>query len=105
MHPLNESLDTQHNTGCAARQVTIHAHSARASGAITQLVSLLDAKKGTESRARPRMLLKGQTAVAEITPARALPLERYADYRALGRLALRDGGRTIAVGIVIELVQ
>ena len=87
------------------RQVTIHAHSARASGAITRLVSLLDPKTGQESRARPRMLLKGQTAVAEIVPARPLPLERYSDYRALGRLALRDGGRTIAVGIVLELVQ
>ena len=86
-------------------QVTIHAHSAREVGTVTQLVSLLDPKTGEQSRARPRMLLKGQTAVAEITPARALPLERYADYRSLGRLALRDGGRTIAVGIVMDLVQ
>ncbi len=85
--------------------MTIHAHSARSSGAITWLVSLLDPKTGEESRARPRMLLKGQTAVAEIAPARPLPLERYADYRALGRIALRDGGRTIAVGIVLELFQ
>ena len=85
--------------------MTIHAHSARASGTITRLISLLDPKTGEQSRARPRMLLKGQTAVAEIVPTRALPLERYSDYRALGRLALRDGGRTIAVGIVMDLVQ
>ena len=39
-------------------------------------------------------------ALVEVTPARALCLERYADYRALGRVALRDRGRTIAVGVV-----
>jgi elongation factor 1 alpha-like protein len=34
-----------------------------------------------------------------------VPLELYSDYRALGRVALRDGGRTIAVGVVTELLQ
>lgn len=38
--------------------------------------------------------------MVEVTPARPLPLERYSDYRQLGRVALRDGGRTIAVGVV-----
>lgn len=86
-------------------QVTIHAHSAREAGTITRLISLLDPKTGEQKKARPRCLLKGQTAVVEVTPARSLCLERYADYRALGRVALRDQGKTIAVGIVVELEQ
>lgn len=48
---------------------------------------------------------QGQTGVVEITASRAVPLELYADYRALGRVALRDGGRTIAIGVVTELLQ
>ncbi len=51
-------------------------------------------------RAKPRCLIKGQSAVVEVTPARPLCLEEYSDYRALGRVALREGGRTVAVGIV-----
>ncbi|EFN56452.1 hypothetical protein CHLNCDRAFT_35207 [Chlorella variabilis] len=82
------------------QQVTIHAHTARESGHISGLVSLLNGKTGEVQRARPRCLLKGQSAVVEVTPARPLCLECYSDYRALGRVALRDGGRTIAVGVV-----
>ena len=48
---------------------------------------------------------QGQTGVVEITASRAVPLELYSDYRALGRVALRDGGRTIAVGVVTKLLQ
>lgn len=81
-------------------QVTLHAHTARESGHISGLVSLLNSKSGEVTRAKPRCVLKGQTAVVEVTPARPLCLEDYSDLRALGRVAMRDGGRTVAVGIV-----
>lgn len=80
--------------------VTVHAHAARDSAHVSGLVSLIDGKSGDVIRERPRCLLKGQTAVIEVSPARPMPLESYADYRSLGRVALRDGGRTLAVGIV-----
>lgn len=83
--------------------VTLHAHTARESGNVTALAALLDAKTGEEVRKRPRCLLKGQSAVVEVTPARPLCVEDYADCRPLGRIALRDGGRTVAVGIVTEV--
>ncbi len=41
----------------------------------------------------------------EVTAGRAVPLEVFSDFRALGRLALRDGGRTLAVGVVTQLLQ
>lgn len=34
---------------------------------------------------------------------RPLPLEVFADLKALGRLALREGGRTVAVGVVTQV--
>lgn len=85
------------------QQATIHAHTARETGHISGLVSLLNAKTGEVQRLRPRCLLKGQSAVVEVTPARPICVEDYADYRALGRVALRDGGRTVAVGIITRL--
>lgn len=80
-----------------------HPPAARESGHISGLLSLLNAKTGEVQRARPRCLLKGQSAVVEVTPARPLCVEEYAEYRALGRVALRDGGRTVAVGIISGL--
>jgi elongation factor 1 alpha-like protein len=32
-------------------------------------------------------------------------LEEYADLRALGRIALRDGGATLAVGVVTRVLE
>lgn len=54
---------------------------ARETGHISGLVSLLNGKTGEVQRARPRCLLKGQSAVVEVTPARPLCVEDYADYR------------------------
>lgn len=84
-------------------QVTLHVHMARQSGSISRLVCRLDAKTGEVVAQRPRCLLKGQSALVEVTPLQPLCVERYADYRQLGRLALREGGRTLAVGVVTEV--
>ncbi|KAF8073115.1 RFC3 [Scenedesmus sp. PABB004] len=80
--------------------VTIHAHTAREAGVISSLLGLCDAKSGAARARKPRCLLGGQTALVEVTPVRPLPLELFADVKALGRVALREGGRTVAVGVV-----
>ncbi|BDA43503.1 HBS1-like protein [Coccomyxa sp. Obi] len=85
------------------RQVSIHVHTAQESGQISRLISVLNPKTGEVTKARPRAIVKGQTAVVEISVARPMCVEQYTDYRALGRIALRDGGHTIAVGIIVLL--
>ncbi|GAX83662.1 hypothetical protein CEUSTIGMA_g11087.t1 [Chlamydomonas eustigma] len=87
------------------QQVTLHAHVAREEGNISALISVLNPKSGEVAKAKPRCLLKGQTALIEVTAARSLVLEEYKDIKALGRIALREGGRTIAVGIVTKLLD
>lgn len=69
-------------------------------------LSTADGKRGEDGETLNDCHLdaQGQTGVVEISCSRALPLELYSDYRALGRLALRDGGRTIAVGVVTQLL-
>lgn len=49
--------------------------------------------------------MKGQTGAVEVRLDRPLCLEEYSDLKALGRVALRDGGRTLAVGVVTRLIQ
>ena len=41
----------------------------------------------------------------EVTATRSLVLEEYSDFKALGRVALREGGRTLAVGVVTQLLE
>lgn len=85
-------------------QVTIHAHAAMENGHVSQLIATVDPKTGETSKKKPRVLTKNQSAVVEVTVLRAICLELYSDFRALGRVVLRDGGQTIAVGVVISLL-
>ena len=86
-------------------QVTLHAHASQESGHVSHLISLLDSKTFAVSKNKPRCLLKGQSAMVEISLSRTICLETYKNSRALGRIALRDSGRTIAVGTVTELLD
>eukprot|EP00850_Spirogloea_muscicola_P005015 SM000022S07229 [mRNA] locus=s22:623783:625701:- [translate_table: standard] len=86
-------------------QVTMHAHCLKEPAHIAQLVAVLDPKTGATVRQRPRHLTTNQSCLIEVVPDRPVCLEAYADFRALGRLALRDTGRTLAVGIVTKILQ
>ncbi|KAG6552677.1 hypothetical protein Mapa_005624 [Marchantia paleacea] len=86
-------------------QVVLHAHHARESAKIAELVALLDSKSGAVVRKKPRCLTANQSALIEIIPERSMCLEEYSQFKALGRIALRDGGKTLAVGIVTRIIS
>lgn len=83
----------------------IHAHAASETGHISRLVAVVDPKTGEHSKKRPRVLTRGQSAVIEVTALRATCFEPYADCRSLGRIVLREGGQTLAVGIVTAVLE
>lgn len=41
----------------------------------------------------------------QIVPDEPVCIERFTDFRAFGRIALREGGKTIAVGIVTRILE
>jgi len=85
------------------QNVTLHSHAARNTGTISKLVSIVDPKSGQVMKEKPRCLLKGQGAVIDITPNIPMPVESFDSCSALGRIALRDGGRTVAVGTILKV--
>eukprot|EP00250_Pteridium_aquilinum_P016106 c22946_g1_i1 orf=65-2017(+) len=86
-------------------QVVLHCHHVKEPAKITQLVSLLDQKGEAIPNRKPRCLLPNQRATIEVQPERGICLEEYARYKALGRITLRDGGKTLAVGIVMRIIE
>ncbi|KAL3688674.1 hypothetical protein R1sor_014983 [Riccia sorocarpa] len=86
-------------------QVVLHAHHAKESAKVADLVALLEAKTGAVVRKKPRCLTSNQSAIIEIVPERSMCIEEYSQFKALGRVALRDGGRTVAVGIVTRIIS
>lgn len=86
-------------------QVVVHCHHAKEPAKITNLVSLLDQKGEIIPNRKPRVILANQRAIIEIQPERGICAEEYARYKALGRVTLRDAGKTLAVGIVMRIVD
>lgn len=84
----------------------LQAHNARSAAAVTGLIALLDGRTGDVTRQKPRCLLRGSTGLVEIeVQGDGICLERYSDYRPLGRIVLRDNGRTVLVGIVTDVLE
>ena len=87
------------------REVVVHAHAAAAAGQVAEIRARLDPKTGQVQKERPRCVTRNQAAVLVLDLERPLCLEKYADFRGLGRITIRDGGHTVAVGTVTELLE
>ena len=83
--------------------VTLHLGAAREPATVSMLAVELDPKTGEQRRQRPRCLARGTGGVIEVTPERPIAAERFDDCPALGRVALREGGATLAVGVVTRV--
>jgi len=105
--------------------VTLHVGTAVRPATITRLVALLDPKTGEEVRRRPRLVGRGEAALVEVAPdagdavavvaaaavgdnsASSTSSSSSAPERlsTLSRIALREAGKTLAVGVVVEVVE
>jgi elongation factor 1 alpha-like protein len=63
------------------------------------------ADAGERAKKPPRMLVKGDAATVEVTVVRPVCVERAADVKFLGRFALRCHGKTVAAGMVTDLLK
>jgi elongation factor 1-alpha len=81
----------------------IHAHTAQIAAKFTSLSKKLDQKTGAVIEDSPKFLKKNETAIVELSPIKKMCLEKYAEIPEMGRFAVRDMGRTVAVGIVKDL--
>lgn len=95
---LNQALSPSPTFPCSRTQVSVYCHAAKESGTLRRL------QQDGPSPRPARFLVSGQRALVEVALARPLALETAADLPALGRVVLRDGGRTLAVGLIIELL-
>ena len=84
--------------------ITLHAHADAEAATVVSLLRLIDGASGAVIRPRPRVVPRGATADVEVALARPVALETFADCPPLGRVALREAGATVAVGVVMEVV-
>ena len=82
----------------------MYCHAAAVCVTLRKIVCALD-KQGRRAAGRPRALLPGSGAVVKLALERPICVERHVDCRPLGKFVLREGGRTLAVGVITALLR
>lgn len=70
-----------------------------------ELVAKIDRKTGKEAEKSPATGKSGEVVTAILRPRAPMVAEAFSAYPPLGRFAVRDHGRTIAVGVVKEVTK
>ena len=83
--------------------VTLHLGAAREPATVVALGAQLEPRTGELIRARPRCLAKGTSGLIDVVLSRPVAAECYDHCRGLGRVALREGGATLALGVVTRV--
>ena len=82
-----------------------HCHTAHVACKIQEIVKKINPKDGSTIQENPDMLKSGDAAVIKVVPTQPLAIEKQADFPQLAKFAIRDMGKTIAAGIVLDLVK
>jgi elongation factor 1-alpha len=80
-----------------------HLHTAQIACQVIEIVEKKDPKTGQTAAKNPDFVKTGDIAIMRIKPLRPVVIEKFADYPALGRFAIRDMGQTVAAGVVLEV--
>ena len=87
------------------QSVEFYVHTAATAATVRQVVALIDGKTGerVEAKRPPRAMPPRSTAVVLLDLEASVALECAADCKHLGRVVLRDGGETVAAGLVTAI--
>lgn len=81
----------------------VHAHTASVSARMTEIVAKLDPRTGKPVEEKPPFLKPGDVAIVRFKPIKPMVVEKFSDFPALGRFAIRDMNRTIGIGIITDV--
>jgi elongation factor 1-alpha len=79
-------------------------HTAHIACKFNKLLCLIDKRNGKVVEKEPKSIKSGQAAMVEMVPSKPMCVEAFSEYPPLGRFAVRDMRKTVAVG-VIKLVM
>jgi len=65
-----------------------------------KLLSKIDRRTGKEIQPEPEEVKNQEAAIVRLVPQKSMVVETFAEYPPLGRFAVRDMKRTVAVGVI-----
>ncbi|HUY01117.1 MAG TPA: translation elongation factor EF-1 subunit alpha [Candidatus Deferrimicrobium sp.] len=81
----------------------IHAHTAQIACKFEEIINKMDPRSGQVIQEKPDFLKQGEGGLVRFVPIRPMVIEKFKEFPQLGRFAVRDMGRTVAVGVVTEI--
>ncbi len=81
----------------------VHAHTASVACRIVEIIGKLDPKTGKIAEKNPQFVKPGESAIVRFKPIKAMVVEKYQDFPQLGRFAMRDMGKTIGIGVIMDV--
>lgn len=85
--------------------VLLHHQSLIEPATITKLKAVLHKGTGEVQKKSPRCLGNNSCALVEIECSKPICIEKYSNFKELGRVMLRVGGVTIAAGLVTKILK
>lgn len=83
----------------------IAAHTAQVPCEFEELLSRFDRSTGKDAEPNPESIKAGEAVTARLRPRVPVCLETFSSYPSLGRFAVREGNRTVGVGVIKEVVK
>jgi elongation factor 1-alpha len=80
-------------------------HTAHIACKFQALLTLIDKRTGKKVEDNPKFMKSGQAGIVEMVPSKPLCVESYAEYPPLGRFAVRDMRKTVAVGVIKSVLR
>ncbi|MCQ2738567.1 MAG: translation elongation factor EF-1 subunit alpha [archaeon] len=78
----------------------VDCHTAHIAIKFEKLINKIDRRTGKTQEEEPKAIKNGDSALVEMTPQKQFVCETFSEYPPLGRFAVRDMKRTVAVGII-----
>jgi len=80
-----------------------HIHTAQTTCQVVEILEKKDPKTGQTLQKNPDFIKTGDVAVIKCKPTQPLVAEKYSEFPALGRFAMRDMGQTVAAGVILDI--
>ncbi len=82
-----------------------HIHTAQIACTFEDILERKDPKTGQTVEQNPQTIKTGDVAIVKIKPTKPIALEKFTDFKPLGRFAIRDMGETIGAGVILEVTK
>jgi len=83
----------------------LHVHTLAEEVTLTALLHYYDKKTRRKSKKPPQFAKVGMIVSVLIETSAPICIEKWDDYKMLGRFTLRDEGKTVAIGKVTKLIE